>query len=107
VISHWKTTSAVRRREIVNSNDITISAIYQKWTVLNHPQGYTLIDADFRLMELTEIEIDFSKWDAFFSKLRSSHHLNSKDSNAIALNELLDSTDINDGNFSGAAIYFS
>ncbi|EFN73373.1 hypothetical protein EAG_05217 [Camponotus floridanus] len=67
VENHWKITLAYRRNKIQSENK-SIAEIFSQWPVLKHPTAYTLIDEDFKFLNLTS-EDCINRWFQFFSKI--------------------------------------
>lgn len=97
VESHWKSTLAYRRNEIQSSQNKSIAEILSQWPVLKHPTAYTLIDEDFRFLNLTADNC-INNWFQFFSKIQEVCPL--KDDKVInELRSVIETDNLKDGTF--------
>lgn len=93
----WELTRKLRQRDLQREEAVEIGCFIEEWPIPKHPSAYLLIEKDFSELHLTEIRINQVIWDLFFQELKSIRSINSRDSNAVALNEILESnTEINE-----------
>lgn len=69
VESHWKATATIREKDNRNNRNASLSEIFEKWPILNHPMGWLLIVQDFQHLELNAIEDVLSQWPQFFQNV--------------------------------------
>lgn len=97
VENHWKAALAYRQNQIKTSQNKNITEIFSKWPVLKHRITYTLIDEDFRFLNLTSEDCK-NNWFQFFSKIQEVCPL--KDDKVInELHSVLEMDNVKDGKF--------
>lgn len=99
VESHWKATTTFRLNDNQKNRNIALSEIFEKWSILTHPKGYSLIVLDFQHLELGATEDAISQWLQFFQNVLKICPLDKK--NILRVQELLQiiESNQNDGMF--------
>lgn len=70
VESHWKATASIRLNDIRQNREKSLSEIFEKWPILNHPMGWVLILQDFQFLDLSASEDAIKQWPQFFQNLQ-------------------------------------
>lgn len=103
VENHWKTTVTTRLSDARSNRDKSLLEIFEKWPILNHPMGWSLIIEDFRYLELNATENSINQWTQFFLNIQKISPLEKK--KILRAHELLQiiQSDHSDGTF----VYFT
>lgn len=78
VQSHWNSTITTRLNDTRNNRDQSLLQILEKWPILSHPMGWSLIVEDFRHFERNATENDINIWTRFFSNIEKINPLAKK-----------------------------
>lgn len=70
VVNHWKSTVNYRLNDAQKNRNKPLSDVFEKWPILNHPMGWSLIVEDFKYLELHSTEDSISQWPQFFTNLK-------------------------------------
>lgn len=98
VLDYWKQTNDLRRVEMKDSKLTLVTNFVKECPILEHPDAYQLIHADFESMRLTDVKINAEDWFQFFDNLRELYPLNARDTTAQLLVDLLAISDLDEGN---------
>lgn len=97
VLEKWHKTYEIRMNELDKLKDKNLAKIFDNWPLFKHPQGYELIDMDFKIMNMTKVELNIDIWMKFFKVIREQQPLNSKDSNVQLMMQHMEDINITNG----------
>ncbi|KAK0161694.1 hypothetical protein PV327_008113 [Microctonus hyperodae] len=86
VLHHWQLTFYLRRKSIEKNKDRKVNLLFEQWPILKQPNGYLLIESDFRALKLTDVIITKEIWETFFQNVRT----------VVSLSDLLILDDVTD-----------
>lgn len=67
---NWRITFNARQKDLASSADKNIVNIFNKWSQFKTPQGFELIEIDYKSLKLSEKELDLEIWLKFFKIVR-------------------------------------
>ncbi|XP_066594187.1 uncharacterized protein [Prorops nasuta] len=95
VKENWKKSFNFRRQEYKKNKDFNIATIVAEWPILRQPNAFALINEDFDSLRLTTVNLNEEIWETFFQKVLKLRDLNNRDSNSLALKEVVTLEEIN------------
>lgn len=104
VLQHWLLTFDIRRKDLNNFEEKSLNTVFNKWSVLKHPQGYQLIVQDFNTMDLSKVSLNVNIWMNFVDMI-ITHTSYAKHDDVNVMLDKLKQEDISIGNFFSFVIF--
>lgn len=97
VLDKWHKTYEIRRNDLAKLEDRNLANIFDNWSLFKHPHGYELIDIDFKIMNITKVELNADIWIKFFKIIKEQQIVSSKDSNVQLMMQQIEDVDVTNG----------
>lgn len=79
--------------DLAKLQERNLTKIFDNWSLFKHPQGYELINIDFKNMSITKVELNFKIWNKFFKIIQEVQTLNSRDCNVLTMKREIENKD--------------
>lgn len=79
--------------DLAKLQERNLTKIFDNWSLFKHPQGYELINIDFKNMNITKVELNFKIWNKFFKIIQEVQTLNSRDCNVLTMKKEIENKD--------------